>query len=100
MLSAELQSKHPHDTFFLQIKSDAKLPPKLIADLEKAGWKPSPSPSALDGEVTAYFSSPGTDLFGGWTAEERKAKVLALKTVIKTWCLKLGVRKLDTSDLA
>ena len=95
MITVELQSKPPHDTFWLEVTSDAKLPLKFIADLDKAGWIKSHEPEPVDGLVKVQFASPGTGIDNSWTEIERRIKITALKKFVDSIGIKLSIRRFD-----
>lgn len=85
MLEARFISQEPHTTLGLEITYNVDADPaeleQLTALLAPLGWVRQdqdsfpipPAPPLPDGTTEICFYKPGTDIVGGWTAEERRS---------------------------
>lgn len=103
-MRAEINSKHPDRTCWAKIHyGAAELPTlALLRDrLAEVGWVQdkfvAPSPVGDDHEVS--FESPGTGLFNGWTDDENRTKLAALRKVLRSFRVKAVRHKLTILDL-
>jgi hypothetical protein len=79
-------SKHPHTTLWLEIKFlVGERPQELIDELAAIGFAEDGLAKAppCDGVDEVQLAKPGSALFGGWTAEEKKANLKAARAVLK-----------------
>ncbi len=111
----QFQSQEPHTTPHLKLWVPANDEPKAIyAALEKIGWErvdtdammapPVKAKYCYDGGygkdddtliVEHYFEKQGSDLFNGWTPEERRKNVPAARAVLR----KFGFTRIDHRKL-
>lgn len=74
-LTAYWESKHPHHTRWLVVEGPNVFVGQVADELVEAGWTEEPAPPDLGTDIKKQFSKPGTDIFGGWTKKEGKARV-------------------------
>jgi len=114
----QFQSQNPHNTLFLKVWADANSEPtEMYAALEKVGFKQDEVPPAppipaefcyaagyAKGDKTLItervFVKDGSGLFGGWTQEEKKANVPAVRNALRKFgFVRIDHRKLNLSDM-
>ena len=82
------ESKNPHTTLWLRVEfPEGQEPEELFAALAKIGWREDTRFArlpALDGVQEVKVSGPkGTELFGAWSAVERRAYMAACRDVLR-----------------
>jgi hypothetical protein len=113
----QFQSKNPHNTLFLKVWADANNEPtEMYAALNKLGFAddgismpPIPAEHCYaagyaKGDQTQIversFVKDGSGLFNGWTPEEKKANVPAVRNALRKFgFVRIDHRKLRLEDM-
>jgi Txe/YoeB family toxin of Txe-Axe toxin-antitoxin module len=120
MIQVELQSKHPHNSFWIElVHKEKEKPVELIKALEKAGWKltgklPPLSPEVRDENgrmdfaamkllkykvIKSHYSKQGSGMFGMFTPAEKKNFTKEVKSILKQFGITVTSRELTFQDL-
>jgi len=86
--AAIFQAKHPYNTYWLSLEVNVDNHPQaLLDDLAKVGWTVSRGGSGnpLRGRETLSVAAKGSDLFGSWTADEKKRHLASARKVLKKY---------------
>ena len=87
--NVRFESAPPTHTPWLTIEHDTdNEPTQLLADLTTAGWEPNPTfrPINFPGDPTKHvlYGAVGSGPFGTWTKDERAARIMAARRVLRT----------------
>lgn len=84
MTKVAFASKAPHTTWNIHVEFNVKKKPKLLADLEAAGWECNWSYAAppVENVQEITLTYPGTGLFGGWKPKDRETAMSKARKVL------------------
>lgn len=107
IVGMRLCSKHPHDTYWLEVQYVKSFPTAEFEKLLPPGWKVPPfwhdvPEGAYDGNIIPaerHYSKDGSDLFHGWTVKEGKANLKEIVLAFKPFGINLKKHKLGFRDL-
>lgn len=83
-----IERKERDITHWIVIEHDEDTRPEIIDDLRAAGWRTSEDDGMrglppLNGRLETTLCKRGTDLFCGWTAEEKKQYLAEARKIMR-----------------
>lgn len=103
VFAVDIAAKPPGKTYMIYIAVDGAAPPaSFIEAIEALGFRQVLSRPYIhhDGKkiIDLHFQKPGTDIFEGWTAEEKAANLDAMEKMFAGFGIRIHPRVMSFAE--